>query len=124
MLIGVYSATLDEKEIKFEDSKGETDSEVAAEDSKGGRSRMDNFLQSMEEKLDPSNSEHKERFMVIKNQIIEKVKHTQHSRERSRSGSIGSRGDSKKRDLSSESKIQEPGKSPVRARTSGIPKVK
>ena len=124
VLIGVYSATLDEKEIKFEDSKGETDSEVAAEDSKGGRSRMDNFLQSMEEKLDPSNSEHKERFMVIKNQIIEKVKHTQHSRERSRSGSIGSRGDSKKRDLSSESKIQEPGKSPVRARTSGIPKVK
>jgi hypothetical protein len=61
---------------------------------------------------------------VIKNQIIEKVKHTQHSRERSISGSIGSRGDSKKRDLSSESKIQEPGKSPVRARTSGIPKVK
>ena len=88
------------------------------------RSRKDNFLKSMEEKIDNGNSEHKDRFLVIKNQIIEKVKTTQHSRSRSRSASSASRSISKKRDLSSESKKQEPGKSPVRPRTSGIPKVK
>ena len=114
LLIGVYSATLDEDEIKLDDAN----IDVTAED---GRSRRDIFLKSMEEKVDHENSEHKERFQILKNKIIEKVKTTQHSRSRSRSCSGSSRTDSKKRELSSESKGQELGKSPVRPRTSGIP---
>ena len=78
----------------------------------------------MEEKIDHTNPEHKERFGVIKNQIIEKVKATQYSRARSRSVNSSGRSPSQKRDLSSDSKSQELGKSPVRPRTSDIPKVK
>ena len=114
----MYSATLDEEEIEFDD----TDNEEEGEHSKNGRSRKENFLKSMEEKIDPLNKEHKDRFAVIKNQIIEKVKTTQNSRRRSRSGSSVSRSQSQKRDLSSDSKLQDPGS--VRPKTSGIPKVK
>ena len=85
------------------------------------RSRRDTFLKSMEEKLDPGNSEQKERFLLIKNQILEKVKTTHHSRARSRSGSVSNRSLSSKRDLSSESKEMESGKTPVRPRISSIP---
>ena len=121
LMIGVYSATLDEEEIEFDDAKDETDvSEVEGDAAKvGGRSRKETFLKSLEEKVDPT--EHKERFKIIKNHIIEKVKATQYSRSRSRSCSAASRSDSKKRELSLESKSKEPGKSPVRPRTSGIP---
>ena len=82
VLIGVYSATLDEEEIILDDAK-ETDLENVVEDSVDRKSRRDNFLRSMEEKIDSTNPEYKERFIVIKNQIIEKVKATQYSRARS-----------------------------------------
>ena len=126
VLIGVYSATLDENELKFDepDNDLETDDADAKKDTNSGRSRRDNFLKSMEDRIDHSNSEHKDRFLVIKNQIIEKVKATQHSRSRSRSASSAGRHHSQKRELSADSKMQEPGKSPVRPRTSGIPVVK
>ena len=110
-------------EIILDDAK-ETDLENVVEDSVDRKSRRDNFLRSMEEKIDPTNPEHKERFIVIKNQIIEKVKATQYRRARSRSVNSSGRSPSQKRDLSSDSKSQELGKSPVRPRTSGIPKVK
>ena len=57
----------------------------------------------MEEKIDPKNKEHQERFMEIKNQVLEKVKATQISRARSRSVSMSHRGNSQKRDLSTDS---------------------
>ena len=106
VLIGVYSATLEEDKIDLETSENER------------MSRKETFLKSMEEKLDPKNQEHNERFQVIKNQILEKVKATQISRSRSRSWSKGSM----KRELSTESLSSVSGNSPVRARTSGIPK--
>ena len=115
----MYSATLDEEEIKFEPK---SDVETGEDDKNDGRSRKDNFLKAMEEKIDHTNSEHKDRFLILKNQILEKVKTTQHSRSRSRSGSCAARSDSKKRELSLESKKHDSGKSPVRPRTSGIPK--
>ena len=95
LLIGVYSATLDEEEIRFDEYQ--ENSEAAEDNTNNVRSRKDNFLKSMEEKIDNGNSEHKDRFLVIKNQIIEKVKTTQHSRSRSRSASSASRSISKKR---------------------------
>ena len=106
VLIGVYSATLEEDKIDLETSENER------------MSRKETFLKSMEEKLDPKNQEHNERFQVIKNQILEKVKATQISRSRSRSWSKGSM----KRELSTESLSSVSGNSPVQARTSGIPK--
>ena len=113
-LIGVYSATLDEEEFEF------SDSEESTEDS--GRSRKDVFLKSIEDKIDPKNPEHKERFLEIKNQILEKVKVTKVSRVRTRSvSSVTSRGS--KRELSSESLSKTSGRSPARARTTGIPKI-
>ena len=115
VLIGVYSATLDERDFEFSnDGQAKSDG--------GGRSRKGAFLKSMEDKLDPKNSEHVERFKIIKNQILEKVKHTQISRSRSRSWSRGS--GSLKRELSGESLSSVPGNSPVRPRTSGIPQKK
>ena len=75
-MIGVYSATLNEDEID--------DKEDESEDS---RSRRDMFLKSMEEKIDLKNPEHKERYLQVKNQILDKVKRTKFSRSRSRSTS-------------------------------------
>ena len=108
-MIGVYSATLDENKFDFD----ETDENKSGE----ARSRKDVFLKSLEDRIDPKNSEHKERLTVIKNQILEKVKRTQISRSRSRSNSL-------KRGLSNESLNTLPGNSPVRPRTTGIPKKK
>ena len=113
MLIGVYSATLDEDEFDFSDSEEKTEGE--------GRSRRDVFLKSIEDKIDSKNPEHKDRFLVIKNQIIEKVKTTQVSRTRSRSGSSVASRRSVKRDLSTDSLSKVPGRSPVRQKTTGIP---
>ena len=109
VLIGVYSATLDEGEFDFEETSESEDS----------RSRKDKFLKEMEDKVDLKNPEHKERFMEVKNQILDKVKATQVSRMRSRSASAASQ--SSKRDRSSDSQSMENGRSPVRPRT-GIPK--
>ena len=106
----MYSATLDEEEFDFDEEKD--DSGDGSEDK---RSRKDVFLKSIEEKLDPTNKEHKERFQEIKNQILEKVKATQISRARSRSGSVKSRSNSQKRDLSVES-LGHSGKSPPASR--------
>ena len=114
LLIGVYSATLDEDEIKI-DIENEADE---------NRSRKHTFLKSMENKIDFSNQVQKERFGVIKNQIIDKVKATKQSRARSRSGSLTGRSlsQSQKRDLSTDSVKEVTGKSPVRQKISGIPK--
>ena len=112
LLIGVYSATLDEDEIKI-DTENEDDE---------NRSRKHTFLKSMENKIDFSNQVQKERFGVIKNQIIDKVKATKQSRARSRSGSLTGRSlsQSQKRDTDSVKEVT--GKSPVRQKISGIPK--
>ena len=108
VLIGVFSATLDEQEVYCDDM----------ENPNSGRSRKDNFLKSMEEKIDHTNADKKERFLLIKKQILEKVKTTQHSKIRSRSGS---RSTSSKRELSLDSANLEQGKSPVRQKVTGIP---
>ena len=114
VVIGVYSATLDEDEFDFGEKTDGAKTDVDR------RSRKDDFLKSIEDRIDPQNSEQKARFMEIKNQVLEKVKTTHSSRLRSRSGSsVASRGS--KRDRSSESHLKDSGKSPVRARTSGIP---
>jgi hypothetical protein len=76
VLIGVYSATLNEDEIDDKD-----------DDSEDSRSRKDKFLKSMEDKIDLANPDHKERYLQVKNQILEKVKATKSSRSRSRSNS-------------------------------------
>ena len=68
--------------------KDEEDFDIDTE-TKEIRSRKDQFLQSMEKKLDLNNAQHNERFVQIKNQILEKVKTTKVSRYRSRSGSQG-----------------------------------
>ena len=70
----------------------------------------------MEKKLDPKNKDQTERFNVIKNQILEKVKATQQSRVRARSMSSNSR----KRVASDEADLST-ANSPVRQRISGIP---
>ena len=100
VLIGVYSATLNEDEIdeQEEDAKVEND----------GRSRKENFLRSMEEKINLDNPDHKERYLQVKNKILEKVKTTKVSRSRSRSNSIGQ---GTKRNLSDEKLSESP---PVR----------
>ena len=70
ILIGVYSATLDEDEIDFE-----TD----IDDSKDCRSRKDVF-NSMKKKLNLDNPQQNERFKEVTNMILEKVKHTKNQR--------------------------------------------
>ena len=82
VLIGVFSATLNEDEID------EKDENIKEEETEGDRSRKDNFLRSMEEKINLENPEHKERFLQVKNRILEKVKATKISRSRSRSNSF------------------------------------
>ena len=106
ILIGVYSATLDEDEIDFE---------AETEHTKEPRSRKDVF-DSMKKQLDLENVEQKERFKEVSNLILEKVKHTKHSRLRSRS--ISSQG-SIKRARSQE--LNDSDRSTSRPRTSGIP---
>ena len=100
-VIGDYSATLDETIVGLEDTEDNNES--------SGRSRKDIFLRSLEEKVDTDNNDQKKRFMDIKNQILEKVKATHMSRTRSRSRS-------NKRNLSQESLLSEPGKSPIHPR--------
>ena len=110
VLIGVYSATLDEEEFDFEEKNDTTEVDNERE------SRKDAFLKSIEEKLDPKNNEHKERFMEIKNKILEKVKTTKTSRVRSRSGSsVASRGSKRGRSADNSER------SPTKPRTSCIP---
>ena len=75
VLDGVYSATLNEEDFEIDD------------DSKEIRSRRDHFLKSIEDKIDSSSTDQKERFVEIKNKILEKVKFAKVSRIRSRSGS-------------------------------------
>ena len=103
-VIGVYSATLDENVIGEEESMDINGSKEAS-----GRSRKEIFLKSLEEKVDSGNSDQKERFKEIKNLILEKVRATHASRNRSRSKS-------NKRSLSKESLLSESGKSPIRPR--------
>ena len=105
ILIGVYSATLDEDEIDFE-----TD----IDDSKDCRSKKDVF-NSMKKQLNLDNPQQNERFKEVTNMILEKVKHTKHSRLHSRS--ISSQG-GMKRDRSKED--FEDDRSSSRPRTSGI----
>ena len=104
ILIGVYSATLDEDQISFEE-KDEEEPET--------RSRKDLFL-SMKSKLNMENQTESDRFKEVTNLILEKVKHTQHSRLRSRSISGGL-----KRSRSKEGDGHE--RSSTRPRTSAIP---
>ena len=74
---------------------------------KDKQSRKDVFLKDIEDKIDPKNAEYNERFLTIKNQILEKVKATKVSRERSKSGSRTGRTESKKRDHSKDSDLKE-----------------
>ena len=105
VLIGVYSATLNEEEIDLKDSSS---------DNEDSRSRRETFLKSMKDKIDFSNPEHKERYLQVENKILDKVKATQTSRSRSKSvSSITSKGS--KRDRSGD---QDCGSSPVRHRKS------
>ena len=70
----------------------------------------------MEDKIDLANPDHKERYLQVKNQILEKVKATKSSRSRSRSNSsITSQGSKRNH---SEEIIS--GRSPVRHK-SGLP---
>ena len=87
-LIGVYSATLNEDEFEID------------EESREIRSRKDQFLQSIESRIDPTSTDQKERFIEIKNQILDKVRKTKVSRLRSRSGSSVGSPSSRKRSLS------------------------
>ena len=111
LLIGVYSATLDEEEFSF----NELDEE-STDKKENQRSRKEIFLSSIEKRLDPQNKEHTDRFNEIKNQILEKVKATQQSRIRARSMSSSSR----KRVASGEADTSA-ANSPVRQKISGIP---
>ena len=107
-LVRVYSATLNEDDFDLDED------ETEAKESSNIRSRKDQFLKSIEDKLDPTNMEHKERFHQIKNQILEKVKHTKVSQMRARSGStIGSKSSLKR----SRSESDEKGVSNIRPRT-------
>ena len=114
LLIGVYSATLNEDEFVFEKTELDDENEL---DCDKGRSRKDIFLKSLEQKLDPNNAVHTERFKEVKNQILEKVKVTQLSRVRTRSSS------SKKRGLSPDLVSHSVENSPIRQKTSQIPKL-
>ena len=109
VLIGVYSATIDENEIDFAESDTVKDT----------RSRKDLFI-AMKEKLDPNNSEHNERFKEVTNQILEKVKATKHSRARSLSARSVSSNASNKRDRSKEEQFNAD-RPNSRPRTSGLP---
>ena len=75
-LVRMFSATFHEDDFDIDEENSEI------------RSRKGPFLQSMEEKLDLTSSDQKERYMEVKNQILEKIKTTKVSRIRSRSGSI------------------------------------
>ena len=102
VLIGVYSATLNEDEIDITDN----------EDTDDSRSRYDLFLKSMKEKIDPSDPQQIERYNQVRNKILEKVKASKNSRSRSRSvSSITST--SSKRPMSGDRKD---GNSPSRPR--------
>ena len=105
VLIGVYSATLNEDEI-----------DVTENDDEDSTSRKAVFLKSMEDKLDLNNTEHKERYLQMKNRILEKVKATKTSRSRARSvSSITST--ASKRGRSSDM-VKEGEKTPVRLKHS------
>ena len=104
VLIGVYSATLNEEEIGDKE-----------DDSEETRSRRDIFLKSLEDKIDLKNPDHKERYLQVKNQILEKVKRTRYSRSRSRSSSSIT---SQAMKRNSDGQIS--GRSPVRFK-SGLP---
>ena len=78
IIIGAYSATLDDDEI-------EIDEEDSCDGIESTRSRKDIFL-SMKSKLNLENEEQSDRFNKVKNLVLEKVKHTKMSRMRSRSG--------------------------------------
>ena len=60
------------------------------EDGQETIARKEAFLKYMEDKIDTTNSEYKERFLSVKNQVIENIKSTKSSYNRSRSSSISS----------------------------------
>ena len=87
--------------------------------------KKDDFLKKVEDSIDKNNSVQKERYLHIKNQILERVKETK-SRRRTFSGSSiasqssrGSRSSSLKRGNTD----GQTGKSPTRLKT-GIPSIK
>ena len=112
-LISVYTATLN-----IEDFETEEASDTMTP-------KKDDFLKKVEDSIDKNNSIQKERYLHIKNQILERVKETK-SRRRTFSGSSiasqssrGSRSSSLKRGNSD----GQTGKSPTRLKT-GIPSIK
>ena len=111
IIIGAYSATLDEDEI---------DLEVDSNDSEEARSRKDIFL-SMKSKLNLDDENQSARFNEVKNLVLEKVKHTKNSRIRSRSGcSVFSNGSIKRSRSRGEEDVRQPSQRPK----SSIPSLK
>ena len=112
-LISVYSATLNLEDFEEEEA-GDTLTP-----------KKDNFLKKVEDSIDKDDSTQTERYLHIKNQILEKVKASK-NRQRTFSGSSttsvgsrGSKGSGLKRTLSG----GQDGKSPNRMK-SGIPALK
>ena len=70
-IVSVYSATLNEDDFELDESQG-TVKPIKAE-----------FFKSMESKVDPSDSDKIDRLKMLKNQVLEKVKVSKKSRERS-----------------------------------------
>ena len=89
VVIGVYSATLNEDDFEIDEESEEI------------RSHKDQFLKSIEAKIDPTSSDQKERFMEVRNKILNKVKTNKVSRCRTRSGSSVGSPSNRKRSLSS-----------------------
>ena len=70
-MVSVYSATLNEDDFELDENE-ETVKPIRAE-----------FFKSMESKVDPSDSDMIDRLNILKNQVLEKVKVSKKSRERS-----------------------------------------
>ena len=120
-LVCVLSATLDEDEFDFADEdlkddevKTETESPKVTH-----RSRKDEFLSSIEDKVDKDNSVHQERLSHLKHQVLDRIKSAKIRKLRNRtdsvSSSVGSKPGSKRRiNLEEEDNL---GSSPSRLRT-------
>ena len=114
-LVCVLSATLDEEEFDLVGNTEDIKDEPIDDLKLTHRSRKDQFMSSIENKVDKSSATQQERLLYVKNQVLDKIKSTKLKNIRRRHDSVSSSVGSK-RGLSP-SKHDQTGPSSSRPRT-------
>ena len=97
-LVCVLSATMNEEEFEFvNEDDADTKAECPTSPKVAHRSRKDNFLASIEDKVDKDNTLQQDRLSHLKIQVLDRIKSTKIRRLQARTDSLSSSVGSKRR---------------------------